>query len=120
VKIHVIHHPDEALLRYLSCIASIERKIMATLADLTQAVADVKTAVDQFPAAVDALEAKITAALANAGLTAEQQAAVDGAVADLRNVANTAQGAVTDAADGIDEAAATPAAPPSDGTTPTA
>lgn len=114
MKLHIVHHPDEALVRILCSVIESERQIMATLEDLTQAVADAKTAVDQFPAAVDALEAKITAALANAGLTAEQQAAIDGAVADLRGVSNTAQGAVADAADGIDEAAQTPSEPPAD------
>lgn len=83
-------------------------KTMSTVQDLVDAVAEVKTAVGQIPAAVDALEAKITEIGKRVGLSPEDQAALDQAVTDLRDVVGTANAAAADAGDGVDEAAIVP------------
>jgi len=119
MKIHVIHHPDEALVRIFSVMISNERKIMATIEELTQAVADVKAIVDQFGPAVNAFEARITQLLVGQ-IPPNVQAAVDRAVEDLKAVAGSGSAALADAADGIDEAAQPPSPPPADTTPPPA
>jgi hypothetical protein len=78
--------------------------IMATVDDLVSAVDVVKVEVAKIGPAVDALEAKITVALANSGISAEAQAKIDAAVADLQGIAAGVAAAVADAADGVDEA----------------
>ena len=59
------------------------------------------------PTVLSALEAKVTAALAGAASQATIDA-VTQAIADLRGVVTNATAAAADAADGVDEAAATP------------
>lgn len=69
---------------------------------MTQVVTDLVEQVAAVARAVNALEAKVTAVLANSGMSAEDKAAIEQAVADLKAV-------VADADDGVDEAV--PAAP---------
>ena len=80
--------------------------IMEKIEELVAVVADVKAKVEAFGPAVDAFEARITAILKDSGLSAEDKAKIETAVADLKAVAVSAKVATDDAADGVDEAAA--------------
>lgn len=91
-----------------AALAALTKRIIIMtqeITDLKQAVADVKAAVDQFPAAVDAFEARITALIASSGMSESDRAELAAATADLRTALGTATAALTDAGDGIDEAA---------------
>ena len=90
-------------------VAAINLKgsnIMEQIEELVAVVADVKAKVEGFVPAVNAFEARITDIIKNSGLSAEDKAKVEAAVADLKAVAVTAKAATDDAADGVDEAAA--------------
>lgn len=76
---------------------------MATLEELVQVNAELSGKVNQFPEVVNNLEAAITAALASVGLTAAQQAMIDEAFATAQTALGSAQAAIDDAGDGVDE-----------------
>jgi uncharacterized protein YoxC len=98
-----------AIDRLVLAITSKGNGIMEQIDELVATVADVKAKVESFGPAVDAFEARITDLIKNSGMSEEDKAKVAAAVADLKAVATTAQGAVDDAANGVDEAAGTPA-----------
>lgn len=90
-------------------------ELAAAAAATKEAVLATKAAVDQLPAKIDTLEAKVTAAISNAGLSDEDKANIETALADLRGATTAAQEAATtattagaDADDGVDEGAAGP------------
>ena len=94
-----------------AALAAIQKGVAAMqqeVADIKKAVADVKAAVDQFPAAVDAFEARITDLINNSGMSQEDKDELAAATAELKSTLATAAAALTDAADGTDEAAGTP------------
>ncbi len=126
--IHIYHYfpggPAEEskladILRGIHHLTKGQANIMATLDELVaqtaatkDAVVALKTSTDKIPAAVDALEAAVTAAIANAPISAANQAKIDAAFENLNNVATDVtdsaaklDAAAADAADGVDEAA---------------
>lgn len=72
---------------------------------LTEAVNEIKDALPAVAGAIDALEAKITAIANSGGMSDEDRAAIEHATDDLRAAAASLASAVSDANDGIDEAA---------------
>lgn len=78
---------------------------MATVLDLTNSINGLSTLFAPLPAAIDALEAAVTAALARAGLTPEEQAAINDAFDKVTALTDGLNKAVADATDGIDEGA---------------
>lgn len=78
---------------------------MATLDDLVVQVGNISTAVTALAPAINSLEAKVTAALASAGISAADQAKIDTAFAALKTAGDQINAAVADANDGVDEAA---------------
>lgn len=91
-----------------AALAAIQQGVQAMtqeVEDLKQAVTDVKAAVGQIPGVIDAFEARITAILANSGMSQEDKDAITQATADLRATTATALAAVADANDGTDEGA---------------
>lgn len=96
IRHDVFIHFDEVSSHKLDEILTQGGLIMATVDDLVGVVQEVV-------AAVNTLEAKVTEALKGERISAETQAKLDQALADLR-------GAVADAADGVDEADAPPVA----------
>lgn len=75
---------------------------------LVEAVSEIRASLPAVADAIDALEAKITAALANAGLSQEDRDAIAAAIDDLRDAGASLASAVSDAEDGVDEAAQPP------------
>lgn len=116
MKLHIIHHPDETLVRLLSSVINNERRIMATIEELVGAVDELTEAVNDVGTAVDEMEVKLTEALKNAGLTPEQQAAVDAALEGVRGATQKARDVAADARDGVDESQTPPSTeePPSE------
>jgi hypothetical protein len=127
-NVYLCSSDGELLRRFDSLAANVQSQgasIMATVQELSQAVSDLNGAFAPLPQAINDLEAKVTAAVASAGISAADQAALDQAIADIKNLTAGVSSAVTDATDGVDEAAAPPApadgtAPPADGTQPAA
>lgn len=95
-----------------------QQRIMATLDELVQqgkdlkgGIANLATQVDRIPVAIDDLEARVTAAVQAGGISGANQAKIDEAFADAREVIDAVsaatdklRGAADDAADGTDEA----------------
>lgn len=73
---------------------------------IVDAVAGLVQAVTPLPGAVNALEAAVTAATSNTtGMSQEDKNALAAALANIQDVAKTIGDSVSDAQDGIDEAA---------------
>lgn len=103
-----LHGSDEQLTRIERSIHSVlleGKKMTQVVDDLVAEVANLKNAFAPLPAAVDALEAKVTEALKNSGISQADFDAITAAIADIKSVAAGVAGAVTDASDGVDEAA---------------
>ncbi|HEY1283012.1 MAG TPA: hypothetical protein VGE96_00905 [Steroidobacteraceae bacterium] len=110
---HHFHHFDEAdralVLRFVKTVESINER-GARMEPITQqivdAVAGLVQAVTPLPGAVNALEAAVTAATSNTtGMSQEDKNALAAALANIQDVAKTIGDSVSDAQDGIDEAA---------------
>ena len=109
IRIDIGNRHDAAILARLDFLYLNQRAIMATLEELVAAAAEVAAQVPVVADAVNALEAKITEVLSQVGgLTPEQQAAIDGAVASLRGAVAGLTAVSADAADGVDEAVPAP------------
>jgi predicted sugar kinase len=109
IHIHLHNVANAEILAALSQLKAQGVTIMASAADLKALANTIKDEVGKFGPAVDALEAAITAALAKLPtVPADVQADIDEAFDTLGAVLTSAQAAVADAADGVDEAAPTP------------
>ena len=96
MKIHVYHHSVEArcgvmrrldtLLDKTDLILDKQETFMSTLEELTAALSTISTEVDKVSADTDNLLAQL-AAIPTGGLTPEQQAAIDAAVASATAIA---------------------------------
>lgn len=78
---------------------------MATVQELTQAVNALVAATQPLAGAINSLEAAVTAAKNSGTLSAADQAALDAAFAQVQTVTGDITAAITDANDGVDEAA---------------
>jgi len=76
----------EVINRKMDLILNNQEKIMATLEELNSALAAISTEVDKVSADTDKLLAQL-AAIPPGGLTPEQQAAIDSAVASATSIA---------------------------------
>lgn len=100
-----------SILDYFSALwnlPELSRKVQAMSEEveaLTNTVNDIKAAVPAVAAAVNTLEAKITEALANSGMSAEDKAAIVAVTNDLKDAVKGLGDAVADANDGTDEGA---------------
>ncbi len=92
-------------LRHLARTTRKVYQMDAQIQTLTEAVSEIKDALPAVAGAIDALEAKITAIANSGGMSAEDRAAIAQATDDLRAAAASLGAAVSDANDGIDEAA---------------
>lgn len=92
-------------LRHLAATTRKVHRMDAQVQKLTDAVAEIKDALPAVAGAIDALEAKITAIANSGGMSDEDRAAIAQATDDLRAAAVSLASAVSDANDGIDEAA---------------
>lgn len=92
MRIHVHHHFEARceVMRRLDAIdeklTSVQETIMATLEELNSALAAISSEVDKVSADTDNLLAQL-AAIPPGGLTPEQQAALDAAVASATGIA---------------------------------
>lgn len=84
---------------------------MSSLDNLVVALETLKTKMAVVGGAVNDLEAKVTAALKQSGISAEDQAKIDQAFATVQELTGVASTIAADAADGVDEAAVVAPAP---------
>jgi tetrahydromethanopterin S-methyltransferase subunit G len=94
MKIDVYHHSVEARCEVMRRLDALDNKIdlvletiMSTLEELTSVLATITTEVDKVSADTDNLIAQL-AAIPPGGLTPEQQAAIDSAVASATAIAD--------------------------------
>lgn len=94
MRIDVYHHSVEARCEVMRRLDSLDNKIdlvketiMATLEELNSAFAAISSAVDKVSADTDNLLAQL-ASIPPGGLTPEQQAAIDSAVASATAIAD--------------------------------
>jgi len=112
IHVHSDEHERATKERHAEIIGLLNllrKEIVATSKELLAASAVVRDAVNQLPAAIDKLEADLTAAIAKLGtIPQDVQDDIDAAVENLKSSLDTAQKAVADAADGVDEGATSP------------
>lgn len=109
MPLRVIHdhffHNDPRVNAEIASIKTQIGVIMATVQEMGAAVTALANAVKQVPGIVDNLEAKVTAAMNNAGMSEADKAVVSQAFDEATAALKTVTDSATDAADGIDEAA---------------
>jgi hypothetical protein len=111
IDLHVWLHnvPDASVMGALTQLKVQQEKHMATTQELVALANAAAAEIAKFGPAVDALEAAVTAALAKIPtIPADAQADIDAAVASLQGAVTSAQTALADAADGVDEVTVPP------------